>query len=62
MTHLKQQLIIRHALTHPIRDCALQSELHRGGSTTLNYMISKQGDVNLIMPYSALHPASNASY
>ena len=30
MIPVKQQLIIRHVLAHPIRDSALQSELHRG--------------------------------
>ena len=35
MIAVKQQLIIRHAIANPIRNSALQSELHRGGSTTL---------------------------
>ena len=37
MIPVKQQLTIRHFLTHSIRDSALQSELHRGSSTTLKY-------------------------
>ena len=38
MILVKQQLTILHALAHPIRDSARQSELHWGGSTTLLMM------------------------
>ena len=40
MIPAKQQLTIRHVLAQVIRDPALQSEHHRGASTTLGFEVT----------------------
>ena len=62
MIPVKQQLTIRHVLAYPIRDSALQSELHRSGSTTFNYSNKVIGVLNTVKLFQSSIDATTTWY